>query len=50
MKDLIQQVLHHPDLNPKDADQDMHQRLMRAIEEGDIEVMICGKMGTEIRM
>ena len=26
LKDLIQQVLHHPDFNPKDIDHDMHQQ------------------------
>lgn len=39
LKDLIQQVLHHPDFNPNDVDHDMHERLMRAIEDGDIEVI-----------
>lgn len=39
LKDLIQKVLHHPDFNPKDVDHDMHDRLMRAIEDGDIEVL-----------
>ena len=39
LKDLIQQVLHHPDLNPKDVDHDMHQRLMDCIAEGDIEII-----------
>ena len=28
LKDLIQQVLHHPDFNPQDVDHDMHERLM----------------------
>lgn len=39
LKDLIQQVLHHPDFDPKTVDHDMHVRLMKAIEEGDIEVI-----------
>ena len=37
VKDLIQKVLHHPDFNPNDVDHDMHERLMGAIEEGDLE-------------
>ncbi len=43
MKDLIQMVLHHPDFNADEVDHDMHERLMRAIEEGDIEVLTCGR-------
>ena len=39
MKDLIQRVLHHPDFNADEVDHDMHERLMRAVEEGDIEVI-----------
>jgi hypothetical protein len=38
LKDLIQMVLHHPDFNANELDHDMHERLMRAVEEGDIEV------------
>ena len=37
MKDLIQQVLRHLDFDPEDVD--THQRLMQAIEEGDVEVI-----------
>jgi hypothetical protein len=39
LKDLIQGVLHHPDFNADEVDHDMHERLMRAVEEGDIEVI-----------
>ena len=39
IKDLIQKVLHHPDFDPDDVDHDMHERLMAAIEEGDLEVI-----------
>ena len=39
MKDLIQQVLHHPDFDPRDVDHDMHQQLIQAIDEGNIEVI-----------
>ena len=39
LKDLIQRVLHHPDFNADEVDHDMHERLMRAVEEGDIEVI-----------
>ena len=39
LKDLIQEVLHHPDFNPRDVDHDMHQRLMDCIAHGDIEVI-----------
>ena len=31
LKDLIQQVLHHPDFKPDEVDHDMHERLMSAI-------------------
>jgi hypothetical protein len=39
LKDLIQRVLDHPDLNANEVDHHMHERLMRAVEEGDIEVI-----------
>ena len=39
LKDLIQEVLHHPDFNPRDVDHDMHQRLMDCITHGNIEVI-----------
>ena len=50
LKDLIQQVLHHPDFNPQQMDHDMHERLMKAIEDGDIQVLDLWRRGTEIRM
>jgi hypothetical protein len=39
VKDLIRKVLHHPDFNADEVDHDLHERLMRADEEGDIEVI-----------
>ena len=33
LKDLIQKVLHHPDFDARDVDHDMHERLMRCIED-----------------
>ena len=39
LQDLIQKVLHHPDFNAADVDHDLHERLMRAVEDGDIEVI-----------
>ena len=38
LRDLIQDLLHHPDFNTADVDHDMHARLMRAVPEGEIEV------------
>jgi hypothetical protein len=38
LKELIQKVLHHPDFDPQDVDHDLHERIMRAISEGAIEV------------
>ena len=32
-------MLHHPDFDPDDVDHDMHERLMAAIDEGDLEVI-----------
>ena len=37
IKDLIQKVLHHPDFDSDEVDHDMHERLMGAIEEGDLQ-------------
>ena len=39
LKDLIQRVLHQPDFNADEVDHDMHERLMRAVEDSDIEVI-----------
>jgi hypothetical protein len=39
LKDLIQMVLHHPDFNADEVDHNMHDRLMRAVKDGDIEVL-----------
>lgn len=39
VKDLIQKVLHHPDFDPTEVDHDMHERLMGAVERGDLEVI-----------
>jgi hypothetical protein len=38
-QDLIQRVLHHPDFHVADVDHDLRERLMRAVEVGDIEVI-----------
>jgi len=36
LKELIQNVLHHPDFDPDQVDHDMHERLMKAIDDEDI--------------
>ena len=38
VKDLIQQVLHHPDFDPNNVDHYMHKLLIGAIEESYLEV------------
>ena len=39
LKYLKQKVLCHPNFDPKNVDHDMHERLMWAIEDGNIEVL-----------
>lgn len=39
LKDLMQQVLHHPDFDPAHVDHDMYERLMKCIEDEDIQVI-----------
>ena len=39
LKELIQEVLHHPDFDPDSVDHDLHERLMHAVEEGGIEII-----------
>jgi hypothetical protein len=39
LKDLIQEVLHHPDFNPHDIDHDMHQQVMDCIAQGNLELI-----------
>jgi len=38
LKDLIQQVLKNPEFNIDEVDHDMHERLQRAIDKGDIDI------------
>ena len=38
LKDLIQQVLKNPEFNIDEVDHNMHERLQRAIDNGDIDV------------
>ena len=35
LKDLIQEVLHHPDFDVREGDTNMHEHLMRCLEAGD---------------
>ena len=45
LQDLIQRVLLHPDFNTHDVGHHLHERLMRFIEDGDIEVINVGARG-----
>ena len=49
LKALIQEVLHHQDDHPgfdlDSVDHDLHERLMKAVEEGDIEIIDMWKEG-----
>ena len=36
IKDLIQEVLHNKDFDSDEVDHDMHERLMRAVADGEI--------------
>ncbi len=53
LKDLIQMVLHHPDLNADEVDHDMQERLMRAplraVEVGDIVVIYLWEEGDRLQ-
>ena len=42
-------MLHHPDFDPDDVDHDMHERLMAAIEEGDLEVFDLKEDGDGVK-
>ena len=39
LRDLIRDVLHNPEFNAGEVDHDMHERLMRAVEEGEMEII-----------
>ncbi len=45
LQDLIQRVLHHPDFNADEVNHDLHERLMKAVEQGDIEVIDMWEKG-----
>ena len=51
VKDLIQRVIRHRDFtgNANEVDHDMHQRLMQAVEDGDIEVIDMWEEGDGIQ-
>ena len=38
LKDLIQHVLHHPEFDAAGVDHNMHERLMRAVEDGQMDI------------
>ena len=39
LKELIQEVLHHPDFDLDSVNHDLHERLIHAVEAGDIEII-----------
>jgi|LauGreDrversion4_2_1035121.scaffolds.fasta_scaffold647128_1 hypothetical protein len=39
LKDLIQNVLHDPEFNAADVDHNMHARLMKAVEDGQMDIL-----------
>ncbi len=39
LKELIQDVLHHPDFDLDSVGRDLHESLMRAVEDGNIEII-----------
>ena len=39
MKDLIQEVLKHPELNADEVDHYMHERLVLAVEDGQMDIL-----------
>ena len=41
LKDLIQDVLKHSEFNADEVDHNMHERLMRAVEDGQMDILDC---------
>ena len=41
LRDLIRDVLHNPEFNAGEVDHDMHERLMRAVEEGEMDIALA---------
>jgi len=39
IKDLIQDVLHNQDFDSDEVDHDMHERLMRAVADGEMDIL-----------
>ena len=39
LKDLIQDVLQNPEFDPAEVDHNMHERLMRAVEDGQMDIL-----------
>ena len=39
LKDPIQDVLHNPEFNAAEVDHNMHERLMRAVEDGQMDIL-----------
>ncbi len=42
-------VLHHPVFNADEVDHDMHKRLMRVVEDGNIEVIDLSEEGAGLQ-
>jgi hypothetical protein len=50
LRDLIvQMVLHHPDFTADEVDHNMHERLMRAVEDGYIKVLGLWEDGDDLQ-
>ena len=39
LRDLIRDVLHNPEFNASEVDHDMHERLMSAVEVGEMDIL-----------
>ena len=45
LKDLIQDVLKHPEFNADEVDHSMHERLMWAVEDGQMDILDMSQEG-----
>ena len=45
LKDLIQDVLHHPEFNAANVDHNMHERLICTVEDGQMVILDMWREG-----
>ena len=49
IEDLIKDMLHNKEFDPDDVGDNMHERLICAVDDGEMDIMTCGRKVMENR-